>query len=95
VRVFDNGSPSLSSTGAFQVVVVSRPVFLQPEPAGPDLRLIWTAISNTTYRLEFEGALDVSNWAGLAGDVTSVSNTASKLDSLTSSNRLYRVRVLP
>jgi hypothetical protein len=95
VRVFDNGSPSLSSTGAFQVVVVSRPVFLQPEPAGPDLRLIWTAISNTTYRLEFEGALDVSNWAGLAGDVISVSNTASKLDSLTSSNRLYRVRVLP
>ena len=58
-------------------------------------RLIWTAVSNTTYRLEFNPDLGPSNWIALPGDVIGVSNTASKLDVVTSSSRLYRVRVLP
>jgi hypothetical protein len=36
--------------------------------------------SNTTYRLEFKPNLMPSNWTGLSGDVTSLSNLASKLD---------------
>jgi hypothetical protein len=52
-------------------------------------------VSNTTYRVEFNPDLTPSNWAALPGDVIGVSNTASKLDPLTPSNRLYRVRVVP
>ena len=48
-----------------------------------------------TYRLEFDPDLNSSNWIALPGDVPSLSNTASKLDALISSNRFYRVRVLP
>ena len=77
------------------VLAVSRPTLLRSELSGPDIRLIWTAISNTTYRLEFNSDLNTSNWIGVPGDVTGVSNTASKLDALTSSDRFYRVRVLP
>jgi hypothetical protein len=95
VRVFDNGTPSLSATGTFSVVVVSRPLLLTPAISGANLMLTWTAIPVTSYRLEFNTNLSVTNWTSLAGDVTAVGNTASKLDPLTTSNRFYRVRVLP
>ena len=77
------------------VFPVPQPVLLTPEVAGSDVRLIWTATSNFTYRLEFNPVVSPTNWTPLPGDVTTLSNTASKLDPLTSSNRLYRVRVLP
>jgi hypothetical protein len=78
-----------------KVLVVPQPTLLPPEIAGSDIRLIWTALSNTTYRLEYNPNLSPSNWVALPGDVTTFSNTASKLDALTPSNRFYRVRLLP
>jgi len=90
----------LSNTPTSVIVRVTgvapvRPVLLQPELSGPEVKLTWTAISNTTYRLEFKSDLNSGNWDALAGDVTGVSNTASKVDSLASSNRFYRIRVVP
>ncbi len=78
-----------------QLLSVSLPVLLTPQLFGTDVRLVWTAISNTSYRLEFNPDLSASNWIVLPGDVIGLSNTASKLDTLTSSNRFYRVRVVP
>ncbi len=66
-----------------------------PEISGTNFKLTWTAVSNATYRVEFNPNLTPSNWTALPGDVIAVSNTASKLDAMTFSNRLYRVRVLP
>jgi hypothetical protein len=57
--------------------------------------LCWIAESNKTYRLEFNLDSSLTNWAAVPGDVTTVSNKACQLDELTSSNRFYRVRVLP
>jgi hypothetical protein len=74
---------------------IPQPVLLTPELASPSIRLIWTATSNVTYRLESNPNLSSTNWTAVPGDVTTLSNTASKLDALTPSNRLYRVRVLP
>jgi hypothetical protein len=46
--------------------------------------------------LEFNPALtNLANWTAIAGDVTTLSNLATKLDPLTPTNRFYRVRVLP
>jgi hypothetical protein len=75
-------------------VAPARPTLLEPEISGSDVRLIWTALSNTTYRLEFTSELNSTNWTALSGDVTSLTNSASKLDALTASNRFYRVRVV-
>jgi hypothetical protein len=72
-----------------------RPVLLPPHISGTNVTLSWTAISNLTYRLEFNPDLAPSNWSALPGDITSSGNQASKLDSLTPSNRFYRVRQLP
>ena len=76
-------------------VAPPRPLLLSPEILGTDIRLIWTALSNTPYRVEYKTDLGLTNWIEVAGDVTTLSNTASKLDALTASNRFYRVRVLP
>jgi hypothetical protein len=76
-------------------VAPAKPVLFPPELFGTDLRLIWTAIPNITYRLEFKPDLRLTDWQILPGDVTSLSNRASKLDVMTSSNRFYRVRVVP
>jgi hypothetical protein len=71
------------------------PFLLSPVLAGSNVVISWSAISNSTYRLEFNANLAPSNWSGLPGDVISTGSTASKLDLLTESNRFYRVRVLP
>jgi hypothetical protein len=73
-----------------------RPILLLPELIGTDVKLTWTAVSNATYRLEFNPDVsNLTNWNPVAGDVIANTNTASKVDALTPSNRLYRVRVLP
>jgi hypothetical protein len=71
------------------------PLLLSPSISGSNLVLTWTAVSNLTYRVEYNPNLTPSNWSAVPGDVTSLSNLASKLEALTSSNRFYRVRALP
>lgn len=80
---------------ATAVLVVPQPMVLQPVLSGSNVLLTWSAVSNTTYRVEFNPDLNPSNWNALPGDVAGASNTASKSDALTPSNRFYRVRVLP
>ncbi|HTI99886.1 MAG TPA: hypothetical protein VL527_13475, partial [Dongiaceae bacterium] len=55
----------------------------------------WTAVTNGIYRVQFITALGSTNWIDLIGDITATGSTASKIDSLTSTNRFYRIRVLP
>jgi hypothetical protein len=74
---------------------VPQPVLLTPQLLVSNALLTWTATSNVTYRLENNADVGSTNWTAIVGDVTTTSNTASKLDALTPSNRLYRVRVLP
>jgi len=91
----------LSNTTSSVIVQVSAvaltpaPLLLAPMLSGTNLLLTWTAVSNIAYRLEFNPDLTPSNWNTLPGDVIGLSNTASKLDALTPSNRFYRVQVVP
>jgi hypothetical protein len=91
----------LSNTANSVIVLVTAvaapppPFLLSASLSGSNVLLTWTAVSNTTYRVEFNPDLNASNWSALPGDVTNLSNFASKLDPLTPSNRFYRVRVLP
>jgi hypothetical protein len=77
---------------ATNLLAVPPPFLLSPQLSGSNVILTWTSVSNGVYRLEFNPVLSGSNWSALAGDVTAYSNTASKTDSLTSSNRYYRVQ---
>jgi hypothetical protein len=74
---------------------ITRPMLFAPMLSGSNVLLSWTAESNKTYRLEFNPGLDPTKWNAVPGDVTTLSNRATKLDALTSSNRFYRVLVNP
>jgi hypothetical protein len=76
-------------------LVMPNPVLLQPELAGSDFKLCWTATSNVTYRVEFNPDLNQTNWSALAGNITATNDPTCLLDPLTTSNRFYRVRVVP
>ncbi|SPE58712.1 hypothetical protein SBV1_280021 [Verrucomicrobia bacterium] len=80
---------------ATNILAVPQPLLLPPQLAGSNIGLTWTAVSNRTYRVEFNPTLAPSNWNPVPGDVTALSNTASKVDLLTPTNRYYRVLVLP
>jgi hypothetical protein len=63
--------------------------------ASPDgfFSLTWNAEFGRTYRVQHNHDLTTTNWAGLAGDVFSYGQTASKADPLAISDtpRFYRV----
>jgi len=73
----------------------SQPVLSISVSNGTSLLLSWNAVSNTAYRIQFKLDLNATNWTDLAGDVVAVGITASKSDILATSNRYYRIRVLP
>ena len=80
---------------ATNVLVVPQPLLLPLQLSGSNVTLTWVAVSNTIYRAEFNPGLNASNWNALPGDVTAVTNVASKLDILTPSNRFYRIQIIP
>jgi hypothetical protein len=57
--------------------------------------ITWSAVSNATYRVQYKGDLSVTNWTDLIGDVLAGGSTASKTDLKTTTNRFYRVQMLP
>jgi hypothetical protein len=83
------------AAGKQRPTTIAQPMLFPPEISGTNFKLTWSAVSNTTYRVEFNPNLSPSNWTALPGDVIGVSNAATKLDPLTLSNRFYRVRVVP
>jgi hypothetical protein len=77
-------------------MAIPPPTLLIPEIVGSNLNIKWTTVPNAAYRLEFSpDVANLTNWIAVPGDITATNSTASKLDVLTPSNRLYRVRVLP
>ncbi len=64
---------------------------------GGVVNLVWEAIPNRTYRLQFEPKLSANNWTDLAEDVSATAGTASKTDTTLgeASQRFYRVVLLP
>ncbi len=90
-----SNSPTAVIVRVATVLDSSQPFLLPPQLSGSNLLLTWTASSNVTYRLENNADVGSTNWTPLGEDVTATSNTVSKLAPLTSSNRFYRVRVLP
>ena len=57
--------------------------------------ITWTAVSNANYRVQFKPVLTATSWTDLAGDVQASGGTALKTDIKTTTNRFYRIQVLP
>jgi hypothetical protein len=96
VRVTDNGSPPLSDTRSFLVMVTSRPRVTCAAPVGNVLSLNFGTLPGQTYQVEFKDNLDGPAWSPLGETVTGTGNTEQVNDDITGrTQRYYRLRVLP
>ncbi|MEO7297053.1 MAG: reprolysin-like metallopeptidase [Verrucomicrobiota bacterium] len=96
IRVTDNGSPSLSDTKSFSVIVVTPPRIENVARTNSQITLTWVALSGRTYRVQYKTDLNQLTWIDLSGDVTANSTTASKNDTIAATgSRFYRILVLP
>jgi hypothetical protein len=94
VSVSDSGSPPLSSSQSFSVIVVDQPHIQEITLLAPDTVIIsWSAIPGQRYRLDYKQSLDETQWTTLPSDITAESSTASVTDS-TANARFYRIRVM-
>ena len=76
-------------------IAIPELVLFPPLITSSNVTLCWVAESTKIYRLEFSPDLGLTNWFAVPGQVITSSNQACISDALTSSNRFYRVRVLP
>ena len=96
IRATDDGMPPLSDTGTFSVTVVGRPLILGISLSNNLPTLGWSAISGQSYRLQYAPLPVNLVWSDVAGDLTATGSTVSKTDPApATTNRFYRVRVLP
>ena len=58
------------------------------------VQIVWGALSNATYRVQFKSDINGTIWTDLTGDVVATGNTASKTDILTPGSRFYRIQVV-
>jgi hypothetical protein len=86
-----SNTPTSVIAHATSILAIPQPALFPPQLSGSNIILTWAAVSNATYRVQFNPDLSLSNWTALPGDVTAASNTASRIDPLTSSNRFYRI----
>jgi len=96
IRATDDGTPPLSDTGTFSVTVVGRPLILSIFLSNNAPTLEWSAIAGQSYRLQYAPLPVNLVWSDVAGDLTATGSTVSKTDPApATTNRFYRVRVLP
>jgi hypothetical protein len=98
-RITPSGLTSADYAIAFNsgtlTIIAPAPVIFSVTPTTTNVVISWTSVSNATYRVQYVPALGLTNWANLAGDVVAVGSTAARPDVLTTTNRFYRVRVVP
>jgi len=92
----DNGSPTLSDSQLFTVTVLAPPNISSISVVETNVIITWSAIANTTYRVQYKADLNETMWHDLADDVVAAGGTASKIEPLGSdAQRFYRVLVSP
>ena len=94
VRVTDNGVPPLSDAKPFSIAVLARPTVVDATVSSGNFTLTWSAIPGQKYRVQFKDDLNDPMWNDLVPDVTASLNSATKSDSLSATQRFYRVLVV-
>ncbi len=90
-----SGNYAITFNAGPLVIAAPTPLMLPLSFAGDNVTISWNAVSNATYRVQHQPVLNTTHWTDLAGDVTATGNVAFKADLKTTTNRFYRVLVLP
>jgi hypothetical protein len=92
VRVTDNGTPPLSDTKSFTLVVVPPPRFGSVATVGNDLVLKWQTFPGKRYRVEYKDELSAPVWTPLGVEQVASGWTLSVTNSLDAApQRFFRI----
>ncbi|MEO7297127.1 MAG: phosphodiester glycosidase family protein [Verrucomicrobiota bacterium] len=95
VRVTDNGSPPLSATRGFNIVVIAPPRSDSMTTSNGMVQLTWSVYPGKTYRLQFKNDFNETAWTEVPGDIVASGATLSFTDNVSASpKRFYRLRQL-
>jgi subtilisin-like proprotein convertase family protein len=93
-----DGTNSASAPFVLMVNAVNTPpAILSLTGAGTTNVVIqWSAVSNVTYRVQYQPNLNPVNWSNLVPDITASNSTASAIDHpIGAPRRFYRILVVP
>jgi hypothetical protein len=77
-------------------VLATAPTILGITNVGANVVITWSALSNATYRLQYQPSLPGTDWQSIVPDITATNATASAVDSPGGvKQRYYRVMVVP
>jgi hypothetical protein len=92
LRVADDGTPPLSATNSFSIIVVPPPRILSAGFSGGRVRVRWSSYPAKTYRVEYKDDLNAVTWTPLGADLVAGGYSYSAFDSNPSAQqRYYRV----
>lgn len=97
VRVTDNGTPSLSDSKTFSIVIAKVPQFSGVTTAlNGQFQLSFDTLLGQSYQLQFKNNLTDPAWSPLGGPITGTGLTRIVSDDLNAqTQRLYRLLALP
>jgi murein DD-endopeptidase MepM/ murein hydrolase activator NlpD len=91
VRVTDDGSPPLSDTRAFNIVVVSPPRFSEVQTASGDVVVAWQTFPGKTYRVQYKTNFNQPDWLDLGAEMVAAGHTLAITNStVEDTQRFYR-----
>jgi hypothetical protein len=96
VIVTDNGTPNLSATQAFTVVIAPVPVTTGYRIDGNEFIFNWSAFAGQQFQVEFKDDLSQADWVPLGNPLTGTGGLllfTNVLDE--STQRFFHLRVLP
>ena len=96
VRVTDDGSPPLSTTNTFKVVVLKVPRFNPPSPPTNGIvMLAWASYPGKTYRLCYKDELGPGLWTNFPSDILATGTLATATNNLGATRqRFYQLQIL-
>ncbi|MDB6026018.1 MAG: glycoside hydrolase family 16, partial [Verrucomicrobiales bacterium] len=92
VLVIDNGTPPLSNSKTFSIVVVAPPKLSSVLVTNGDVNLTWATYPGKNYKVQFKADLNAPLWTDLGGSSTAGGSTLSVTDiAPADTQRFYRI----
>jgi hypothetical protein len=96
--VTDDGSPPMSASNSFFVVVSALPAtapLIQAIGVSSNIvSITWSTVRGHTYRLQFNDPANMTDWTAIEPDLLATGTSLSATNDATAAQRIYRVQVV-
>ena len=80
-----------AESGVIYSLSLTQPLILSATVADGQVTLVWDSFPNATYQVQYTASLAPTNWITLPGNISSQGWTTTASDTLSTTNRFYRV----